>query len=500
MLSSAVMAARSKYLEYVQIVSFGCGHDAYLSDEIVRMMKEISGKTPLILKMDESDIRGPLNIRVRSFTETISMRRSQKKQLEAAELKDPYPVKFTKSDVKEKLVLVPNTSHAFCRVMSAALCTQHIRAVPLKVGREEAIRLGKQYVHNDICFPAQIVIGEALAALRSGEYDDSETAVAMAKYVGDCRLTHYSALLRKALDDAGYSHVPILTNDDADSHNMHHGFKINMLSSMRIAFAMPMIDVLEELLRKIRPYEKEKGSADRTFELATDAVVEGLKNHGIHGAKRGFARAIELMKQIPYDRSHVKPQVLIVGEYLLNFHPGANRDIEKYLERSGFEIIEARMTDVIRKTYFYQDAQIREYHLKKPVTQKTWLHTVNRIFDMAHNAADEIASSHPLYTPACRLPELVKDSDQIIHHTFDAGEGVLIPGEIIHHARRGCRAFVILQPFGCLPNHVVGRGVAKRLKELYPDAQILPLDYDPDVSFANIENRLQMLIMNVKNK
>ena len=99
-----------------------------------------------------------------------------------------------------------------------------------------------------------------------------------------------------------------------------------------------------------------------------------------------------------------------------------------------------------------------------------------------------------------RLPELVKESDPIIHHTFDAGEGVLIPGEILHHAAHGCRAFVILQPFGCLPNHVVGRGISKRLKELYPDVQILPLDYDPDVSFANIENRLQMLIMNAREQ
>jgi predicted nucleotide-binding protein (sugar kinase/HSP70/actin superfamily) len=118
---------------------------------------------------------------------------------------------------------------------------------------------------------------------------------------------------------------------------------------------------------------------------------------------------------------------------------------------------------------------------------------------MAHNMTDAIAKEHILYKPACRMQDLVKASDEIIHHTFDAGEGVLIPGEILHHAARGCRSFVIMQPFGCLPNHVVGRGISKKLKELYPDAQILPLDYDPDVSFANIENRLQMLIMNAKD-
>ena len=184
MLASAVLAAQDDCLEYVQIVSFGCGHDAYLSDEITRMMHEISGKSPLILKLDESDAQGSLRIRVRSFVETAAIRRARGIRAEVKPLPDPYPVKFTKADVKERVVLVPNTSHAFCRVMSAAFAAQHIRAVPMELGRDEAIRLGKQYVHNDICFPAQIVIGEALAALRSGKYDTRHTAVAMAKYIG----------------------------------------------------------------------------------------------------------------------------------------------------------------------------------------------------------------------------------------------------------------------------------------------------------------------------
>ena len=498
MLSSAILAARDPALEYVQIVSFGCGHDAYLSDEIIRLMKQISGKTPLVLKLDESDIQGPLRIRVRSFVETLSMRRESQKAPEVRPLKDPYPVKFTAADKKERVVLIPNTSHAFCRLMSAAMKGQGLRAEPLEIGREEAIRLGKQYVHNDICFPAQIVIGEALAALRSGKYDGREVAVGMGKYVGDCRLTHYSSLLRKALDDAGYADVPILTNDDRDSHHIHPGYKMDLKASVRIALGLPMIDVLEELLRKIRPYEKEPGSTDRAFEQGMDLLIGGMERHGILGARRGFRKAVDLLQAVPYDRSVPKPRVLIVGEYLLNFHPGANHDIEAYLEKNGLEVIEARMTDVIRKTYFYKDAQVKEYRVHKPLKEKLWYRLANKTFDVGHVLTDRIARRHPLYAPACRMDDLVKASDPIIHHTFDAGEGVLIPGEILHHAAHGCRAFVILQPFGCLPNHVVGRGIVKKLKEIYPDAQILPLDYDPDVSFANVENRLQMLVINVK--
>ena len=505
MLASAIQAAKSPYLEYVQLVSFGCGHDAYLSDEIQRLMREISGKSPLILKLDESEIQGPLRIRVRSFIETINIRRqmresSHQKAPVIRELPDPYPVKFQAEDRKTRTVLVPNTSHAFCRIMSAALSSQGIRTVPLEVGREDAIRMGKKYVHNDICFPAQIVIGEALAALESGQYEPSKTAIGMGKYIGDCRLTHYSALLRKALDDAGYSEVAILTNDDVDYHHLHPGFKMNLVSAMHLAAALPMIDILEELLRKIRPYEITAGSADQAFQDALDDVVNGMEQHGMTGLYRGFEKAVRRMQEVKYNRSSKKPQVLIVGEYLLNFHPGANHEIERYLEKNGLELIEARMTDVIRKSYYCRDEQIRTFHLKKPQSKKIWYHTASQIFEAAHAAADHIARKHELYTPACRLPELAKKSDPVIPHTFDAGEGILIPGEIIHHAENGCRAFVILQPFGCLPNHVVGRGIVKKLREMYPDAQILSLDYDPDVSFANLENRLQMLIMSIKEQ
>ena len=503
MLASAVIAAKSPHLEYAQIVSFNCGHDAYLTDEITRIMHEIGAKSPLVLKVDESDASGPLRIRVRSFIETVGIRRDRDRaagvpSAGTGELRDPYPVKFQVADRRMRTVLVPNTSHAFSRLMTAAFNKQGLRCVSLPIGRDDAIRLGKRYVHNDICFPAQIVIGEALAALKSGEYDPDTTAIAMGKYVGDCRLTHYSALLRKALDDAGFPQVPIVTNDDHDSHNLHPGFKMSTTTAIRIASALPMIDVLEELLRKMRPYELHAGDAERAFDEALDCVMDGLERGGTHGATAGFRRAIDIMKNVEYDRSNPRPTVLIVGEYLLYLHPGANHDIEAYLEANGMEVIEARMTDVIRKTYFYQDSQIKEYHVKRPFVDKAWFAVANDAFEHAHDRVDRIAKAHPLYEPASRITDIARESDPIIHHTFDAGEGILIPGEILHHAAHGCKAFVILQPFGCLPNHVVGRGIARKIKELYPHVSILPLDYDPDVSFANVENRLQMLIMNAK--
>ena len=379
--------------------------------------------------------------------------------------------------------------------MTVVYKKQGIRIESLPVGHERASELGKKYVHNDICYPAQMVIGEALEALESGKYDPNKTAITMAKYLGDCRLTHYSALLRKALDEAGYKQVPIITNDIDDEKNMHPGFKMNLLSSLRIAFGLPMIDALEELLRKMRPYEIEKGASDEAFDRALDAVIDGFAKKGIRGARKGFEQAIRIMKDVVYDRTKTRPRVLIVGEYLLNFHEGANRNIERYLENNGMEVVEARMTDVIRKTYFYQRAQVKEFGVQKPFSQRAFLELTNSAFEAAHNLCDRIACAHPLYEPPCRMPELVKASDPIVHHSFDAGEGVLIPAEILHHYAQGLRSFIILQPFGCLPNHIVGRGIVKSIREACPNAHVLALDFDPDTSFANIENRLQMLIM-----
>ena len=495
MLGSAIMAAQNDNLEYIQIVSFGCGHDAVLSDEIVRLMNDISGKAPLILKVDESDAQGPLRIRVRSFIETLKRKRKLGAENTVRALPDPYPVKFTKKERREKTVLVPNSSHAFCQIMSAVFKTRGINTVPLEVGREEAIRLGKRYTHNDICFPAQIVIGEILAELFSGKYDTHEVSVAMAKYLGCCRLPHYATILRKALDDAGFSHVAIMTNDDVDLHDMHPGFKIDPISLLRISFSLPMIDTLEEMLRKIRPYEKVAGSADKAFEEGMKMLTDGISKSGVFGAIKGFKKAMKRLSQVDYDRSRPLDRVLIVGEYLLNFHPGANHDIERYLEKNGFEVIEANMTDVIQKSYFCQGRQIKEFKATRDRATKFWSFIANIFFDFAHKAVDKIANDEPLHEPSVLMKDLSVDSDPIIHHTFDTGEGILIPAEIIHHAKHGCSHFVILQPFGCLPNHIIGRGICKKLKEMFPDIELLPLDYDPDVSFANLENRLQMLVM-----
>jgi predicted nucleotide-binding protein (sugar kinase/HSP70/actin superfamily) len=341
-------------------------------------------------------------------------------------------------------------------------------------------------------------IGEVLSVLEKGIYKGEDVVIGMGKYQCDCRLAQYTGLARKALDEAGFGHVPIVTTDKLDSKNMFPGFRLGLSFEMRVLWGLIIIDIFEYLRRKIRPYELDKGCTDRVFEEELQAVTGALGSKGVRGAIKAFEKSIEAFRRIPYKREHPMPQVLITGEFLLNFHPGANFHIEEYLEEHNMEVIMPRITDIFWRNYIRIKSEMKDFHVSLPFADMLVAHAGDGLFDFAVNAVEKIAFRHPLFEASMRLPEMAALADPIMHRTFTSGEGYLIPGEIIHHARRGVRSFIILQPFGCIPNHISGRGVVKRLKEDYPHIQILALDYDPDVSFANIENRLQMLIMNAK--
>jgi predicted CoA-substrate-specific enzyme activase len=498
LLSGAIVAAQHPALEYVEVFSFGCGHDALYTDEVVRIMDEISGKAPLILKMDESEIAGPLRIRVRSFLETVEARRKNGRH-EVKPLGDPFPVKCTKQD-RGKVLLVPNASRAFCLVLSACLANDGHRAEPLPMGGQDAIAMGKKYVHNDMCLPAQIVVGEAVLALKSGKYDPDRVIVGTAKVPCDCRLANYLPIARKALDEAGFPQVPLITTDSVDSKNAHPGLYFGPATYAKAVWSLVQTDTLEFLRRRIRPYEKNRGETDRVVENAFVQIAAGIAKSGIPGSMKPFKKAVKDLCAVQYDRSVLREPVLIQGEYLLTFHPGSNLEIEKYLEKNGMEVIFPRMSGIYRHLFLQHTvSEIKEYRVRHSLYNKLYAFAGGKFMDAAVRSADRIASRHPLYEPDLTLQEKAKYSDEIMHHSIMSGESFLIAADILHNAEKGVRSFVVLQPFGCLPNHICGRGIMKRVKQLHPDIMVLPLDYDPDVSFANIENRLQMLIMNTRS-
>jgi len=499
MLSGAMIASERSELEYVQIVSFGCGHDAILSDEIIRIMNDVGGKVPLVLKIDEGEAANSLNIRIKSFINTVSNRRKNKNPAEIKSLNDAYPVKFIKSDRKIRTILVPNVSVAFCKLMSAVLTKLGLKIEPLPLGGINEIALGKKYVHNDTCFPAQMVIGEALAVLQSGKYKTDEVAVAMAKLHGDCRISHYPALLRRALDEAGFADVPVVTTDPTDSKSMHPGIKLKLGFEMPSIWALIMAEILEELCRQIRPYERHPGETDSAFYDGIDYIASALPK-GINRALDAYRAAIDRFCRIPYDTSNPKPRVFVTGEFLVNFHPGSNFHIEEYLEANGMEVIFPRLTNVFRKDVISRISHIKDFNVGFPLSEVLFTYVKDGLFSFIVNKLEGIASKHPLHTAHIGFSQLADNIDSIMHRTYTSGEGWLIPAEIKEYAEMGVSAFVILQPFGCLPNHICGRGAIKRIKEEFPLIQILPIDLDPDSSFANIENRLQMLIINEKNR
>ena len=198
------------------------------------------------------------------------------------------------------------------------------------------------------------------------------------------------------------------------------------------------------------------------------------------------------MKEISYDRTNLKPRCLVTGELLVTYHPGSNFHIEEYLEQNGMETIFPRITDQLRKDFLASMSEIRDYH----ADMFPYPFAVDWLFDRVQEKMEKAAQIHPLFEKALKPAKLYQEVSDIIPMTLSCGEGWLMAGEIAHYAKNGVQSFVILQPFGCLPNHVCGRGTIKRLKQKFPEVQILPLDLDPDTSYANIENRLQMLIMN----
>ncbi len=491
MLAGAKIVAKEESLEYVQLVSFGCGHDAVLSDEIVRILSEMANKPPLILKIDESEASGSLKIRIQSFLESVQLRRKKQDEYTLAPLPAPSPYKFYKTDKKKRTILVPNISAEVTVLLCAIMEKEGYRVESVPVGGIEQIRLGKKYVHNDICFPCQMVIGELIAALQKGNYNQDEVAVAMVKFQCDCRMSHYAGLLRKGLDAAGFECVPVVTTDMGDSKDMHPGVALlGVSAAVEAIWVFEMLDIITDICRKIRPYENEKGQTDRVYQACVQKIADGIR-HSIGNARKAYAECIEDLKGIPYNRSTLKPQVFVTGELLVTYHPGSNFQIERYLEKNGCETLFPRITDQLRKDFRASECEFSDFHASTSPAP----YAVTWFFDAVQKRLEKVAISHPLYEKGVRPKDIYHEVDDIIPETLSCGEGWLMAAEIAYHAQRGIKSFVILQPFGCLPNHICGRGTIKRLKERYPDIQILPLDLDPDTSEANVENRLQMLLM-----
>ncbi len=512
MIAAAQLVASTPNLELVQIVSFGCGHDAILSDEVARILRETSSagsadgrsahKEPLVLKLDEGEALGPLSIRVRSFVETVRRRREEEFTGRRSgrggrpRASDGYAVRFRSRDRRKRTIYVPVLSDAFSYLGAKSLEKVGFRAEPLAIADDEAFALGKRYVHNDICFPAQVNIGEMLRLLKSGKADPERSAMGLAKNCVACRAGQYAGLARKALDDAGFSQVPIVTTGK-DSKRIHPGARINPVFHLDMLVGATIADGMEEMRQVTRPYELEPGRSDAAFAEGLARCAESLRSSW----RRAFAaleRAVQAFNAIPVDRERPRPKVGLVGEILMNYHETANRRVQRYLEANGMETVVPALTEFFRKKDVAElSMAARGLHLR-PIMTKLVVSAKERAFEIVRGRVDSILSGFRNLRPRHSFDEVQRNIEGLIDKSYMIGEGWLMPAEIIQMAKEGVRSFVILNPFGCMPNHITGRGMIKTLKSIFPDIQVLALDYDPDISWGNIENRLQMLVMSAQ--
>lgn len=499
MIEGTISVAKNPNLELVQMTSFGCGHDAVISDEMQRILRETSGKELLVLKLDESEVQGPLRIRIKSFLETVRTKRKNSSEsgrfAKFRELKEAFTTKFLTRD-KGKTILAPNLSPAFSKIMTEIMRKEGFNMLRMPLADEKALELGKKYVHNDICFPAQVNIGEALAVITSGEYDPDILALALAKNCEDCRAGQYAALARKALDEAGYPQIPIMTTG-SDTKNMHPGAKFSPMFQIRGVWGIAMMDALEYMKRSIRPYETVRGKSEEIFELYLGRIAESVP-HGHRKALKLLEESVAAFNAIPVDRNKRRPRVGIVGEILLNYHPVSNGNIEKYLEENGMEVVIPSMLDFFRRSYTIEKNKAQRNLLPNPLWNLIVAGISDKVIAHIKGKVDTCLEGFRFPASSNSIDELVGNIEDLIDVSYIVGEGWLMPAEIIQMIKHGVGSFVIVQPFGCLPNHITGRGMIKSIKSLYPQVQILSLDYDPDTSFANVENRLQMLIITAK--
>ena len=496
MLSAAKYVADHPCLEMVHLFSFGCGHDAVICDEMIRIIRQYSGKELLVLKMDEGENAGHLNIRVTSFIETVRERRKLRQQSGLHKKEYYNGVRFTKEDKAKRTILIPNLSRSFSALMSSALRKQGYRVRQLPMADKKAIQLGKQYVHNDMCYPSQINIGEILSYLNSHRDEAPFLAAGLAKNCRNCRALHYHAIARKALDDAGFSNIPVVTSDLFDKDNKNPGFKLNKISLIiYMTRGLALIDALDDMLRKCRPYECVPGSAEELFKKELDVLLNSLQK-GWRFALRDFKRTVQNFNNLACNRDIRKPRVGIIGEILVNYHESGNYNVVSYLEQNGMEVVLPALSNFWRQNVVnYKIAADKDYGYMPPIYRLAG-NSMERFFTGIIKPVEMRMKKFKYYEPHSDIHTLARNAAEVFNVSFNAGEGWLLPGEIIEWIKQGINSILVVQPFGCLPNHISGKGVIKEIKARYPHTQILSLDFDPDTSIANIHNRLQMIILN----
>lgn len=477
-------------LELVQLTSFGCGLDAVTSDQVDEIMKSKSRMYTLI-KIDEGSNLGAVRIRIRSLIAAVKARERNRTKLSIKPASYKRQV-FTKEMKKKHTIIGPQMSPIHFKLLQKAMEYSGYNFVVLDAVDPMAVETGLKYVNNDACYPSILVAGQMIAALQSGKFDLNNTSLIITQTGGGCRATNYIGFIRRALNDAGFSKIPVISMS-TQGFEKNPGWTYTPGMLIRLVRSIMLGDLLMRVLYRTRPYEAVSGSANALYEKWNARCEIALKSLSVFKYRkliRGIIKDFDNLPLFPVK----KPRVGVVGEILVKFHPTANNDIVNVIESEGAECVMPDLADFLFYTFSTGIFRHRQLAFDKK-TEKNARLMVWAVELFRGYIKKQLKKSHR-FDPPNLIYDMMKGVDDIVQLGNITGEGWFLTAEMVELIHSGCPSIACVQPFACLPNHVTGKGMIKELRRRYPESNISAIDYDPGSSEVNQLNRLKLLLSN----
>lgn len=477
-------------LDLIQLNSFGCGLDAVTTDQVSEILTN-SGKIYTSLKIDEVNNLGAARIRVRSLLAAIRVR-EQKESERCIVPSSIEKIPFTKEMRSTHTILCPQMSPIHFELLEAAFRGAGYNFDILPNDNKQAVNTGLKYVNNDACYPSLIVVGQIMDALLSGKYDTDHVAVIITQTGGGCRASNYIGFIRRALKKAGFGHVPVISLNLSGLEG-NPGFKLTPPLILRMVYAALFGDIFMKCVYRMRPYEAVPGTTNAIHRKWAERCKEYV-SHG-YPSRHTFKK---MCKEIIHDFDTIetldikKPRVGIVGEILVKFLPAANNYLVDLLESEGAEAVVPDLADFMQYCFYNQNFKVSHLGMakSKAFAGRLGVAAVEWFRAPATKAFNE--SKH--FNPPTRIEKLADMASNIVSLGNQTGEGWFLTGEMLELIEDGANNIVCAQPFACLPNHVVGKGVIKELRRLHPQSNIVAIDFDPGASEVNQLNRIKLML------
>ena len=491
--AAASYVSHREDLDLIQLNSFGCGLDAVTTDQVSDILTD-SGKIYTCLKIDEVNNLGAARIRIRSLLSAIKVREQKCIQREFAPESSSYPL-FTAEMKKTHTILAPQMSPIHFSLMETAFQACGYNLVILPNDNRRAVDVGLKFVNNDACYPSLLAVGQIMDALLSGAYDPERTAVMMTQTGGGCRATNYVSFIRRALNKAGMPNVPVIALNMSGLESSP-GMKVNFRLLLRVGYSIMFGDIFMRCVYRMRPYEELTGSVNELHAKWREKCQALLRKK--HLGFFGFLKFRRLCRKIikSFDKvkitDELKPRVGIVGEILVKYAPAANNSLIELLEAEGAEAQVPDMIDFLLYCFYNQIYKAKHLGTSKKAAFvcRIAIHLVEFVRSAATNAFKN--SCH--FTASSGIFKVAELAEPIVSLGNQTGEGWFLTGEMIELIEEGVHNIVCAQPFGCLPNHIVGKGVMKELRHRFPLANIVAIDYDPGASEVNQLNRIKLML------